>query len=43
MDYKENILVCEVYYGLRESVGWHNFSEEQYEESDSKGNCESLI
>ncbi len=31
MDYKENILVCEVYYGLRESVGWHNFSKEQTE------------
>ena len=22
---------CEVYYGLRESVGWHNFSKEQTE------------
>ena len=31
MDYKENILGCEVYYGLRESVGWHNFSKEQTE------------
>ncbi len=42
MDYKENILGCEVYYGLR-ARRLHNFSEEQYEESDSKGNCESLI
>ena len=29
MEYKENMLCCEDYYRLRESVDWLNFSEQQ--------------
>lgn len=33
MNFRENVLCCEDYYRLRESVGWHNFSRVQAEKS----------
>lgn len=33
MNFRENVLCCDDYYRLRESVGWHNFSRAQAEKS----------